>query len=207
MNGNVSIVLTDSTWPPEFWKQIAALHQREIPGGFLSTMSQEFLARLYSAIVRSEKAFLLAATNPQSGIVAGFICGSADSRDLMRQCIVGSGLKLITPLLPRLFSWRVLVRIFETLRYARQDDGPALPKAEILNFCVNSRLQGHGIGRQLFAALTSEFRRRGVERIKIVTGESQASAQRFYDAARARRAGGISIHGSANSVVFVYEIG
>jgi ribosomal protein S18 acetylase RimI-like enzyme len=206
MNPDLSIVKVDRERPPNFWREIASLHQEEIQEGFLSTLGQEFLARLYAAVVQSDDAFLLAALVGNAGKVAGFICGSTDTNQVMRDCIFQSGFRLIPPLLPRVLSLRTVSKILETLRYSRHNGSSALPKAEILNFCVSRGVQRQGVGRRLFGALISEFKRRGVDQIKIVTGESQVTARRFYEAIHARQIGNIEVHTGARSVVFLYQI-
>ncbi|MCE5310599.1 MAG: GNAT family N-acetyltransferase [Acidobacteriales bacterium] len=204
MNSEISVVMTKATESPKFWYQIAGLHQREIREGFLSTLGRKFLALLYASIVASDQAFLLAGVGA-GGEVVGFICVTVDTSSVLKRCIWQSWFRLTVALLPQLFSWRVLVKVFETLRYASDGGDIALPRAEILNFCVGDSQQGKGIGRCLFAAATSELKRRGVARIKIVTGESQTRAQKFYDSAHARRVGGVQVHKGVKSVVFIYE--
>lgn len=198
-------MMADCTRPPNFWRQIAHLHQQEIREGFLSTLSVEFLARLYAAVVRSDKLFLLAAVDGSMDKVVAFICASTDTKSVLKQCIWQSGFRLIVPLLPRLLSGRTLAHLFESMRYASNGDA-TLPKAEILNFCVDGKSQGKGVGRRLFGSLISEFSRRGVHRIKIVTGESQVSAQLFYEAMQAYRVGTAEVHEGTKSVVFLYDI-
>jgi len=205
MNPEISVVMADSTESPEFWYQVADLHQREIRGGFLSTLTRDFLALLYASIVKSDQAFLLAGVGT-GGDVVGFICVAVDAGRVLKRCIWRFGWRLAAPLLPQLFCWSTFVKVFETLRYARSGGDIALPRAEILNFCVSEDQQGKGIGRYLFAGATAELRERGVARIRIVTGESQTRAQRFYDSAHARRVGDVQIHKGVRSVVFIYEI-
>lgn len=206
MNSNLSIEMAGPTSRPELWGEVADLHRREIREGFLSTFSREFLARLYAAVVQCNEAFLLVATHSDTREVAGFICGATDTRRVLKGCLWRSGCRLLPALLPRLFSWRTATRALETLRYAGNGGPTVFPKAEILNFCVDGNLQGRGIGRRLFTALTAEFKLRGVNRIKIVTGESQMSAQRFYDSVRATRVGDVQVHEGTKSVVFIYDI-
>jgi ribosomal protein S18 acetylase RimI-like enzyme len=142
----------------------------------------------------------------------GFICGSTNTKSTFIQVLLRSGIGLIFSLLPNVFSFRTIKKMYETVRYASTgasetaSASEVLPRAEILNFCVNGRIQGRGIGRLLFTALCSEFRQRGVATIKIVTGEYQISAQRFYHAAHARLAGNLEIHENSKSVVFLYDI-
>lgn len=206
MNSNLSIEMAGPMSRPELWDEIAVLHKREIADGFLSTLNQKFLARLYAAVVRCNEAFLLVATQGDTRKVVGFICGATDTSRVLRGCLWRSGFRLMVPLLPRLFSWQIATRALETLRYAGNGGSAVFPRAEILNFCVAGNLQGLGIGRSLFAALAAEFKQRGIGSIKIVTGESQISAQGFYDSVRATRVGDVQVHEGTHSVAFIYDI-
>ena len=204
MNGSLSIVTANRGFEAPLWRQIADLHKREIHEGFLSTLDGGFLANLYSNVASCDEGFIIAAVD-ERGAVAGFICGTTDASRVLRKCVMRSGLRLLAPLLPRLLSWRTAARLFETVRYASRDS-TSLPKAEILNFCVDRSVQGKGIGRQLFENLIEEFKRRGVSRIRIVTGASQESAQRFYRLAGASHIGDLELHRGTQSIVFVYDI-
>jgi ribosomal protein S18 acetylase RimI-like enzyme len=205
MSSDLSVTLADATLPASFWQQIAHLHRQEIQGGFLSRMSPAFLEFLYSSVTRTDQAFLLAATVVGTGEVAGFICASMDTMKTLKQCVWQSGFGLMLGLLPRVLSWRTIRRLSETVCYANKDFG-VLPRAEILNFCVDRKVQRRGIGRILFTSLRTELKRRGIASIKIVTGEAQTGAQRFYESVNARRAGTVEVHRGNKSVIFLYDI-
>ncbi|MGO9339983.1 MAG: GNAT family N-acetyltransferase [Terracidiphilus sp.] len=203
---NVTVIKAVPSLPASFWCEVAALHRREIHGGFISSLNPKFLQSIYKSIARSDNAFLLAACETETERVHGFICGSTNTKSVLIQVLLRSGVGLIVSLLPNVFSLRTVRKLFETARYAGAGASEALPRAEILNFCVDRQVQRRGMGRLLFAALRAEFRQRGVQTIKIVTGESQIGAQRFYDAVNARRAGNLEIHDNSKSVVFLYDI-
>jgi len=205
-NAGVRITKAVPSLPASLWRDVAALHRQEIDGGFISSLNPKFLESIYRSIARSNQAFLLAATDAETGKLLGFICGSSNTKSTLMQVFLQSGAGLFFSLLPNAFSFRTIGKMLETARYANTGASAALPRAEILNFCVDGRMQGRGIGRLLFTALCTEFRRRGVATIKIVTGESQTGAQRFYEAVNARRAGNLQIHENSKSVVFLYDI-
>lgn len=206
LNERVKVLRADRSLSECFWSQVAALHRQEIHDGFLSSLNSRFLESVYWSIADSDRAFLLLATDSTSATVLGFICGSTDTKRTMLDCLLHSGIRLLLAVLPNAFSFRTVRKMFETVRYANTSSRDRLPRAEILNFCVDRHVQGRGIGRLLFSALQSEFHSRGVERIKIVTGESQISAQRFYETTHARRVGNLEIHDNSKSVVFIYDI-
>jgi ribosomal protein S18 acetylase RimI-like enzyme len=182
----------------------ARIHRDEITAGFLSTMGEDFLAQLYRTIARSSSAFLfIARTNHR---ILGFVCGSQDTKRVYRDFLLHAGLRMVPKLLPTLFSIARVKRVFETLRYPRRRELATLPDAEILNFCVSSDAQGLGIGRALFGKMLVEFKSRGVECIRIVVGESQKTAQRFYAAAGAEQVARVSVHRESPSIVYLYRL-
>jgi ribosomal protein S18 acetylase RimI-like enzyme len=206
VNDAVGILKVDRSRPAQFWRDVAALHRQEIHGGFLTSLNPRFLESIYRSIAGSKEAFLLAATDGASGRLLGFICGSTNTRKTLVHSVLHSGPGPMLSILPSMFSLHTVGRIFETIRYANGGATETLPRAEILNFCVDRTVQGRGIGKMLFAALRDEFRARGVKTIKIVTGESQITAQQFYHAVKARPAGTVEIHNDSHSVVFLYDI-
>ena len=51
-----------------------------------------------------------------------------------------------------------------------------------------------------------EFLNRGITECKIVTGESQDKARRFYESLNAQQVAETEIHSGAKSLIFVYQI-
>jgi ribosomal protein S18 acetylase RimI-like enzyme len=205
MTAELDVTLAGRRQPPEFWAQIARLHQQEIQDGFLTSLGEPFLRRLYAAVCASPAVLLAVAQSRSDGALRGFLCATTDSRRALRRCLWPAGPALAFALLPRALS--ALPRLRETARHAR-GGGPAsasLPRAEILNFCVQRGCQGQGMGRRLFQLAMGELAARGVSRVKIVTGASQMSAQRFYTAAGARHWGEYRLHAASGSHIYIYE--
>jgi ribosomal protein S18 acetylase RimI-like enzyme len=167
-------------------------------------LGDRFLVLLYEVLVASPSAFSFAAV--ADGRVLGFIVGATDTGLVFKEFARRGGARAFVALAPRLLSWRRLKRVVETLLYpSRKDDG--LPEPEILNFGVRPATQGQGVGAALFDRLVEEFRSRGVESIRIVTGESQQSAQAFYERRGARLAKTVELHKGTRSRVYVYDLG
>lgn len=184
--------------------ELAEIHRNEIHEGFLSTLGATFLAGLYESLAVSDDSFLIVAR--QSGGVVGFIVGAMDTGSVYKQVMKRSGVRSFLTLLPKLFSIKRLKRIAETLLYPNKKKDDDLPEPEILNFCVRSEAQGTGVGSALFGALCDEFRKRGVSEIRIVTGETQKSAQVFYERRGARLAAQFELHKDTSSRVYVFTI-
>jgi ribosomal protein S18 acetylase RimI-like enzyme len=181
----------------------AALHASEISEGFLPSLGRPFLARLYRRIVRSPGSFLLVAHDGDA--IVGFVAGSERVRDLYRSFLLHDGAVATLTALPRVArSWH---RVLETLRYpAGADDDRArpLPSAELLAIAVMPAARGHGAGRQLVAALTSEFQRRGVAAVRVVVGEDNEAAISLYEHCGFSRAARTEVHRGTPSQVLTW---
>jgi ribosomal protein S18 acetylase RimI-like enzyme len=190
--------------PSPVYGQLARLHAQEISGGFLTSLGPGLLATLYRSIGGSPQAFIIAAT--EGSEVVGFICASTDTSKVYRHALARVWPRLLPALALRVFSWGTVRRCWETLRYPARAKTPDLPAAEILNFCVTRQRQRSGLGRMLFAAMEAEFRRRGVRKIRIVTGAAQLSAIRFYEKLGAEPAGSFEVHARVESRIFRHTI-
>jgi len=117
-----------------------------------------------------------------------------------------NGIFILPLIIPKILSFRKIRRIFETLIYPQKKESIALPKNEILNFCISSDFQRKGIGKKLFKVLVSEFKNLNFNKIKIVTGLSQIKAQRFYESLGAIKVIDIEIHRNIKSLIYIYNI-
>lgn len=204
MGSKIVIDCIDSTALTTTLDQVAEIHRTEISEGFLATLGSGFLAKLYRALAGSPHAFLLVATEGEE--VVGFICGGTDTKKVYRSFMLRWGVFVLPSILPSLLSFGRVKRILETLLYPSKEEVAELPKPEILNFCVSSRHQRKGIGRLLFHGLTEEFQSRGVSKIRIVTGESQKSAQQFYESLGAKKVADFEVHAGAGSRVYTFSL-
>ena len=186
--------------------RLAHVHRNAIPQGFLSTLSDTVLVRLYAALAAGPTSFVFVV---ESGTeLAGFIVGSTDTQATYRRVLLSEALQLVFPLARSLMSVARIRRAMETLAYSsRMKRKTSLPSAEILNFCVNDKDRRSGIGSALFEALVREFRARGVSAIRIVTGSGQTEAHAFYRRRGAVEVDSMQVHQVADSLVFRLERG
>lgn len=190
--------------PEEYFSQIAKIHQDEIVEGFLSTLGVKFLSKLYCNLCDSPYAFLYVAII--NNRICGFICGSTDTSKVYKYFIMRNGIFILPLIIPKILSFKKIGRIFETLIYPQKKENVALPKNEILNFCISSNFQRKGIGKKLFKVLVNEFKNLNFNKIKIVTGLSQIKAQRFYESLGAIKVTDIEIHRNTKSLIYIYDI-
>jgi ribosomal protein S18 acetylase RimI-like enzyme len=181
----------------------AALHASEIGEGFLPSLGRPFLTRLYRRIVRSPGSFLLVAHDGEA--IVGFVAGTEHVRELYRSFLLHDGVPATLAALPRVArSWR---RVLETLRYPDATGGDRardLPSAELLAIAVAPMARGRGAGRELVAALTSEFQRRGVGAVRVVVGEDNTAAIGLYERCGFTKAARIEVHRGTPSQVLTW---
>lgn len=186
------------------FRQLARLHREEIRDGFLSSLGEGFLSRLYQSLSMDANVYTVIAR--RNGEIIGYLCAAATIAGVYRQFLLRNAWRVAPLLLPRLCSIATLRRVAETLLYPARTSRSDLPGPEILNFCVSSRAQRCGVGRRLFQALCDEFTRRKVRQVRIVTGQAQISAQRFYESLGAVKVSEVEVHKTVRSVVYVYDL-
>jgi ribosomal protein S18 acetylase RimI-like enzyme len=191
--------------------QLAArLHISEISEGFLPTLGEPFLERLYLRIVRSPKSFLLIAENDLDRI--GFAAGTEDVRRLYSEFLWHDGFQAARAALPRVV--RSGRRVFETLRYGvggsseksagangGSDDTPA---AELLAIAVAPGERGQGAGHALIDAFTGELSVRRVERARVVVAADNADAIALYRRSGFNPSETIEVHRGTPSQVLTW---
>ncbi|MGA1870323.1 MAG: GNAT family N-acetyltransferase [bacterium] len=197
------IIKLNQKSPNYYFNNIAKIHKNEIDSGFLSTFGIQFLCRLYKSIASSKYSFVFAAIYEDELI--GFICGSTNTKMVYLYFILNNGFAIIPVLLKKFMKPKWIWRILETFVYPNRKDIVALPKSEILNFCVRNKFQGKGVGQQLFQFMIDEFHNRNINNFKIITGATQIKAQRFYHQMGARLVSGIEVHRGIQSLLYVYR--
>ena len=199
-----SIEFVNGPWIEGGYRRLSEIHIEEIDDGFLSTLGPRLLIELYRTLSTSRHAFLIVASMNED--VFGFICGSTNTGRVYMDFIKRAGLHALWILGPKVVSFKRIKRVLETLLYPRKKENIGLPESEILNFCVSKNFQRQGVGRALFNALIYEFKRRGVDEIKIVTGVNQIQAHMFYESIGAVLIRTISVHEGTPSIIYVYKI-
>jgi hypothetical protein len=151
------------TMCPVYARAVACLHAHCIVTGFLSTLGERFLARLYRAIAEDPDSVVLVALArdkrtdrsvcTDSTAVTGFVAGTRSTRGMYRRILHRHWLPFSLLLLPRALSPRVLKYIFETMAYGRRVERErkrteAAIDAELLSIAVDPNARGLGPGRR-----------------------------------------------------------
>src|SRR5271157_4343133 len=166
-------------------RAIARLHAESITTGFLSTLGNNFLIRLYRDMARTPGSVVLVARNEENSII-GFAAGTVDTGKMYKRILLRCGWLYCIMLLPRAFDPDVLKKIIETMLYSRlpfkkNTSNIVMPvRAELLSIVVDGNNRGKNIGRQLISALETFFRVHAVGVYKVVTLSTDNSANAFY---------------------------
>lgn len=188
----------------EIYQQVARLHASCIDQGFLSSLGTPFLTLLYESIDANDSSVLLIAR--EGSQVVGFVSGAQGMGSIYRQ-LLRRWPRLLVAMLPALASPRKLWKIAEILLMSRKAQPlPDLPHAELLSIAVHPAYRSQGHAPNLYQALVSHFRQKGVGRFRIVVGDGLATAHRFYKKMGARPAGSIEVHQGQASVIYVHTV-
>ncbi len=177
---------------------IAKLHAEQISEGFLPTLGQPFLERLYRRILKGPDTFALVAA--EEDLLLGFAAGAREIGALYRRFLIHDGIIAGLRAAPKLM--RSLPRVIETLRYPSGD--AELPSAEILAVAVTTVAQGQGVGRALVSEATTRLELLGANDIKVVTGADNAAALALYRACGFTTCAHLAVHAGATSEVLVW---
>jgi len=186
------------------YREVAELHIACIDQGFLATLGVSFLSLMYEAIDKSAEGVLFVAED--NGTIVGFIAGSSGTAAIYRR-MLRNWLRLSIALLPALFSWHRIWRIWEILRYTRRSSAVvALPKAELLSLAITPKFRGQKQAEMLYHRLEDQFRANGVPAFKIVVGQNLTAAHSFYRRVGAEPVCEVEVHGGETSTVYVQAV-
>jgi ribosomal protein S18 acetylase RimI-like enzyme len=204
---------------------VAALHSSAISEGFLSTLGDRFLSRLYTRIVSSSHGFLLVADRPQpvKGLqprLAGFVAGSAGVGGLYREFVVRDGVSVAVSSGARLV--RSLPRVVETLRYGARDEpaprnavaprgavssaGARGTETELLALAVDPSERRRGVGAVLVEAFLTTAREAGSTSARVVVGSDNSGAIALYSRAGFRESSRLELHSGAESLLMRVDL-
>lgn len=181
-------------------KKMGALHAARINEGFLASLGEGFLTRLYRRVAASPDAFAAVAVD-ERGEVVGFVATALNVSTLYRRFIVRDGAVAAIASASKLVrSWR---RVLETLRYPSH--ASQLPAPEVLSVAVAASAAGRGVGRALLASAQRELERREVQAVKVVTGSHNTAAMALYRSAGFHEVETIEVHAGVQSTVLVWN--
>jgi glycosyltransferase involved in cell wall biosynthesis/ribosomal protein S18 acetylase RimI-like enzyme len=180
---------------------LARIHREALPGGFLSSLGDRFLRRLYFALAADQDAVAFVAEDGNG--VAGFATGVGSVRGFYRRFYIRHGIPAMLAVVPHLLRRGTVHRLRETRRYP--DTSKDLPDSELLSIAVDGRFRSQGVGRQLAARIIEGLAERGAGEIKVVVGAENEGANRFYVRMGFEHRANIFVHDGTASNVLVFR--
>lgn len=160
-------------------KESASLHRRAFPGFFLSELGEPFLREFYRGFL-DPGAVAFTARDP-SGRLCGVVVGHSQPGRFFRRLLVRRWYAFAWASLALALRRPSLVpRLVRAIGYRGQT--PVNTDGALLSsICVDTELQGRGVGQQLIHAWTRELTIRGV-RVAYLTTDAvdNAGANAFY---------------------------
>jgi ribosomal protein S18 acetylase RimI-like enzyme len=188
--------------------QVAALHTTAIKEGFLSSLGEPFLRRLYARIASSRRAFLLVARGERTGAsspqadIAGFVAGSAGVGRLYREFAWRDGPAVALSSGARLV--RSMPRVIETLRYGASDGDPGDVRdaeTELLAIAVAYNARRSGIGAALVRSFMATAAASGSSSARVVVGATNRAGRSLYGSAGFTEVGRFELHAGSESIL------
>jgi len=182
--------------------QIARLHKEYISSGFLSSLGVPLLELIYKSMIDSEIAFCIVAKDDEK--VIGFVSGTTSMSGFYKQFLKDNFFMACVLLIPKSINPAFIKKILESLFYPFRIEN-SHPKAELLSIVVDQNYQGKGVSRNLFLEFISEFRKKNVNKFKVIVGDNLIPARKFYEKMGGILSDEIEVHDGEKSKVYIHE--
>ncbi len=160
--------------------RVAEMHIKGIRTGFISTLGIKFLTAVYQSIATSKNGFGIVALRDDK--IIGFAAFSADTSALYMDIFLKKGFRFATLLAGRLFSYRQIRNIAETILYPVRTKKESLQvQGELLSTVVVEEERGKGISQAILREGFEICRKKQIEKIKILVAADNKPANRLYE--------------------------
>lgn len=185
----------------------ADLHKSRIPGGTLSSLSNECLEAVYEGLISAPEVFFAYSVTDQAA-VTGYIMAATSLRRAYLHTIRGFGAGAFLKCLLQTLGRGTSLRLVESLRYpfSRRTLDGVEHGAQILNFAVDHKEEGAGTAQRLYDALCSQLTDRGIGSLVAVTGQRQSRAKAFYARNGGRLIGNEVVHADNPQLVYYMRL-
>lgn len=188
-------------------QQVAKLHARELSGGFLAELGEDFLFLIYDAINRDLDSVLF--VELQDDTVVGFVSGGKGLSGVYL-AILRKPFSLMAALLKVLFIRSKLIGICEIV-FARSGvksnhQQAVLPSHELFSIAIIPDKRGTGTAEKLYRNLCDFFVSNNVTEFKIQVGSELLQANRFYRRMGAEKKFEFEVHVGVKSYIYVQTL-
>lgn len=162
---------------------LAQLHRRAFPAFFLSSLGEPFLIQFYRGFLNDASAIAVVARDKHDQ-ACGAAVGTLEPADFFSRLLRRQWPGFVAASLrAAVANPKTIPRLARAIRY-RGGSESSSRGALLSSICIDPRLQGIGVGRQLLDTWTEEARRRGSRAAFLTTdAENNSAVNGFYRAA------------------------
>lgn len=179
----------------------AVLHIEGIDMGFISSLGIDFVTALYRSIAESPESFGYVALKEDK--VVGFATFTTNLKGLYKSIMKKNLFRFSFLLFGKLFSFKTVKKIFETLFYPNRINTMDLPNAELLSIAVAESDRGKGIAITLIRQGLKECHERGIPKVKVLVADFNKPANTLYQKTGFEKITQIENHGIVSNVYVV----
>jgi len=178
--------------------EVARLHLEVIKTGFISSLGLDFITALYEAVAKSKSGFGFVAVRSQTLI--GFVAFATNINALYKSVLWKKGLTFVCLLAGRVFSFRNLKQILETLFYPARTSRLNLPGSELLSVAVAAEQRRKGVAAALVKTGLAGCDARRIDKVKVLVDAGSKPANKLYLRCGFELAAQINNHGIKSNV-------
>ena len=169
--------------------------------GFISSLGIDFVTALYRAIAESPESFGYVAIKEDK--VVGFATFTTNLKGLYKSIMKKNIICFGFLLFGKLFSWKMIKKIFETLFYPNRIKKYQFPEAEFLSMAVSPDARGNGLASRFVKTGFEECQRRGIKDLKILAATKIGPINKMYEKFGFQVVSQIENHGIISNVYVV----
>ena len=197
-------MLTFKPLTPDYASQTAKIHISGISTGFISSLGIDFVTALYEAISSDRNSNSFGFVAVEGGEVVGFIAVSSNLSALYKFIVHQNFFRFGFVLARRMFSLKVIKKVFANILYPSKMKKAGLPDAELLSIVVEPSCRGKGVARKLIDQCFEECKSRGIDKLKVLVAAENKAANKLYMNSGFLFHSSIDSHG-VNSNIYVID--
>jgi ribosomal protein S18 acetylase RimI-like enzyme len=183
-------------------KTVAKLHKQNITDGFLSSLGDDILERIYASILDQKQNFGFIALEDDKP--AGFILLTENCNILYDKFIQNNRWLGVIIISRKIFSPLAIKKITDHLFYPKKRN--QLPEAELLSIAVDKKFRRRKIADKLAAKAIEGLKSRKIKTFITIVGGKLVASNGFMKAIGGQKFTEIEVHRGGRSNVYIWKL-
>jgi ribosomal protein S18 acetylase RimI-like enzyme len=162
----------------------AHTHKENIKNSLLTSLGTFFLYKFYKTAAESKNCFLIILKFNNSN--AGFFLGCISISNFYTEFLIKNLILLIRNIFI-ILNYHNLKKILRHKYFFSKKTKNKKKIGTIINFCIKKNYQGKNFGTILFKEALNFFKKKNINKIKIITGKKQIPANKLYTKFNAKK--------------------